>query len=306
MALDPHFLASDWLSRFTAALKGTVISSITDLLLHDGWLRDVLVFSWDIRSLEGRETIASYLQSNSFTKADIVDVYLIERTDLAPRVYNWAQVQAVGIEFAFTFDCRHGHARGYVRLLRDTDGIYKALTLLTELSDLVGHEELSTMPFEDDLAGNPNVAIPTKDLRSEFKNWQQEVESNPHVLIVGGAQTGLQVAARFKQMQIPTLVIERDARIGDVWRKRYPSLVLHTPKGHHTFLYQPYPANWPQFTTGSKLADWIEHYAFIQDLVVWTKSEFKQPPTYNPESQTWDVTVVRTVSRLSSDRHTSS
>ncbi|RPD67281.1 dimethylaniline monooxygenase (N-oxide-forming) [Lentinus tigrinus ALCF2SS1-7] len=294
MELDPHFLASQWLSRFTSALNGADANSFIDkLFLPDGWLRDVLVLSWDIRSLEGRKKIASYLESNSFTTARIVDVCLDETVYLAPRIYNLPQLQAVGVEFAFTFECRHGHGRGYVRLLLDADGIYKAFTLLTELADLVGHEELSTLLFQDDRARDPKVAIPTKELQSEFAKWKQEVETNPHVLIVGGAQTGLQVAARFKQMQIPTLVIDREARIGDSWRKRYPSLVLHTPKGHHSFLYQPFPANWPQFPSSGKLADWIEHYAFIQDLIVWTKTEFKEPPTYHPDSQTWDVTVIR-------------
>ena len=44
----------------------------------------------------------------------------------------------------------------------------------------------------------------------------------------------MHLAARFKQMDIPAVVIERDARIGDGWRKRYPSLTLHTPKRHHS------------------------------------------------------------------------
>ena len=42
------------------------------------------------------------------------------------------------------------------------------------------------------------------------------------------------MAARFKQMKIPALIIERNARVGDNWRKRYPSLTLHTVKRHHT------------------------------------------------------------------------
>ena len=46
-------------------------------------------------------------------------------------------------------------------------------------------------------------------------------------------------------------------------------------------LYQPYPTNWPEFTPRDKLADWLEHYASIQDLIVWTKSELKSRPTYN-------------------------
>lgn len=42
------------------------------------------------------------------------------------------------------------------------------------------------------------------------------------------------MAARFKQMKIPALVIDRNARVGDNWRKRYPTLTLHTVKRHHT------------------------------------------------------------------------
>ena len=52
-------------------------------------------------------------------------------------------------------------------------------------------------------------------------------------IIVGGGQAGLTVAARCNQMNIPALVIEKHARIGDNWRKRYETLVLHTPKEHH-------------------------------------------------------------------------
>ena len=30
-------------------------------------------------------------------------------------------------------------------------------------------------------------------------------------------------------MDIPTLIIEKNERVGDNWRKRYKSLALHTP-----------------------------------------------------------------------------
>ncbi len=98
-------------------------------------------------------------------------------------MYNLPQLLATGVEFAFTFNGRHGHARRYVSLLRDMDGMYKALTLLTELSELVGHEEVNTVLFEDDLAGNMKLAIPIKDLNSGFENWRQQVERKPDVLI---------------------------------------------------------------------------------------------------------------------------
>ena len=58
-------------------------------------------------------------------------------------------------------------------------------------------------------------------------------------------------------------------------------------------LYQPYPSNWPEFTPRDKLADWLELYASIQDLVVWTNAEFKGRPAYNPETNDWAVTITR-------------
>ncbi len=118
-------------------------------------------------------------------------------------------------------------------------------------------------------------------------------------------------------MDIPALVVERHVRIGDSWRKRYPSLTLHTVRRHHTcklhamsdcisrnerlttltlsplVLYQPYPSNWPQFTPRDKIADWLEQYAATQDLVVWTNAELKVKPIYNAETKDWDVTILR-------------
>ena len=58
-------------------------------------------------------------------------------------------------------------------------------------------------------------------------------------------------------------------------------------------LYQPFPSNWPEFTPRDKYADWLEHYASIQDLVVWTSSELNPHPKYNAEDHRWDITISR-------------
>ena len=112
-------------------------------------------------------------------------------------------------------------------------------------------------------------------------------------------------------MNITSLVIERNSRIGDSWRKRYSTLVLHTTRRHttrqygaiviliqlielpFTVLYQPFPSNWPDFAPACKLADWLEYYASVQDLTVWMKTQFKQPPTYDSKLRRWNVTVIR-------------
>ena len=42
-----------------------------------------------------------------------------------------------------------------------------------------------------------------------------------------------------------------------------------------------------------KFADWLEHYASIQDLVVWTSTELKEHPKYDSTTRRWTVTLLR-------------
>ncbi|KAI0750653.1 dimethylaniline monooxygenase (N-oxide-forming) [Daedaleopsis nitida] len=287
MAADSHSIASSWLAALTSAITSGDIDALSTLFLPDGWLRDLLVFTWDLRSLEGREKIRAFL-SPTLSEAQVSSIKLDADVNLAPRSSFIAQLQAHDVEFGITFECRRGHGRGYVRLLPDAVGEYKALTVLMMLSDLHGYEETNTLILRDELAADHS-----KDASEEFEKWVSETETKPYVLIVGGAQTGLQLAARFKQMNIPTLVIERTPRVGDVWRNRYPSLTLHTPRRQHSLLYQTYPSNWPEYTPRDKLAQWIEHYAIVQDVVVWTNAELQPHPKYDSAAHEWDVTVLR-------------
>ncbi|OJT13103.1 hypothetical protein TRAPUB_10373 [Trametes pubescens] len=286
MALNPRLIASTWLTAFRTASQSGDGGAFAALFLPNGWLRDLLVFTWDIHSLEGRDKVAAHV-ANTLANAQIQDIRLDDTAHLAPEVSFLPQIHAVDVEFAITFECRTGHGRGHIRLLPDQDGTFRALTALLMLSDLRGHEEQNILTFRDD------TAAPGRDLQKDFANWVHGVETNPHVLIVGAGQTGVQVAARFKALQIPTLVIERHAQVGDVWRKRYPTLALHTIKRQNTLLYQPYPSNWPEYTPRDKLADWLEHYVSIQDLVVWTDSELQPRPVYDAVTGTWDVTICR-------------
>lgn len=66
-----------------------------------------------------------------------------------------------------------------------------------------------------------------------------------------------------------------------------------TPFLHHTVLYQPYPTNWPTYTPKEKLADWMEHYAHSQDLVIWCSSYIldNPRPVYDMASCRWTLTV---------------
>ena len=178
MGIDPRRIASDWLAECTSALAATDVDAFAALLLPDGWMRDFLVFTWDIRALAGRDKIAAYLRP-TLARAQIAGVRLDESTHLAPRAVPLRQMGGtLCVELAFVFECAHGHGRAHVRLVEDAEGAYRAVTLFVELADLVGHEELTTMPLRDDLTG-----IPGRDMQKEFEEWVHEVETEPYVLI---------------------------------------------------------------------------------------------------------------------------
>ena len=53
--------------------------------------------------------------------------------------------------------------------------------------------------------------------------------TQPYVVIVGGGQGGIALGARLRQLGVPTIIVDSNARPGDQWRKRYKSLCLHDP-----------------------------------------------------------------------------
>jgi len=111
------------------------------------------------------------------------------------------------------------------------------------------------------------------------------------VLIIGGGHSGLEVAARLKYLGVRTLVVEKNARIGDNWRNRYEALCLHDPVWYDHMAYLPFPPTWPVFTPAHKFANWLEHYAEALELDVWTSSDVQH--AQKNQSGSWDITVDR-------------
>jgi putative flavoprotein involved in K+ transport len=59
---------------------------------------------------------------------------------------------------------------------------------------------------------------------------------------------------------VPTIIIEKNDRPGDSWRKRYKSLCLHDPVWYDHLPYLPFPDHWPVFSPKDKIGDWLEMY----------------------------------------------
>jgi putative flavoprotein involved in K+ transport len=129
------------------------------------------------------------------------------------------------------------------------------------------------------------------------ENWldwrrrtREFTDAEPEVIIIGAGQCGLAVAANLGLSGVDTLVIEKNARVGDNWRNRYRSLVLHDPIWADHLPYLPFPDSWPVRTPKDKLGDWLELYATAMDLNVWTGAELVGA-SYDDDANRWTVRV---------------
>lgn len=93
-------------------------------------------------------------------------------------------------------------------------------------------------------------------------------------------------------LDVDTLVIDREDRIGDSWRHRYHQLVLHDPVWFDHMPYLPFPSSWPIFTPKDKLAEFFESYVKLLELNVWTKTELASS-SWNEAKKEWTVELAR-------------
>ena len=106
------------------------------------------------------------------------------------------------------------------------------------------------------------------------------------MLIIGAGRAGLSTAARLRQLGVDTLVVDRNARVGDNWRNRYHSLVLHNEVWANHLPYMPFPDTWPTYIPKDLVADWFEAYAEFMELNVWTSTEFLGA-SFDPDTELW-------------------
>lgn len=57
---DARSIVFEWLGIYNDTLCSLDSLAVANTFLYDGWLRDVLTFSWDLRALEGRDKISQH------------------------------------------------------------------------------------------------------------------------------------------------------------------------------------------------------------------------------------------------------
>jgi putative flavoprotein involved in K+ transport len=87
------------------------------------------------------------------------------------------------------------------------------------------------------------------------------------IVIVGGGASGLSAAGALKRRGLDALVLDRNARVGDVWAQRYDRLRLHTV--YSSIAHYPLPHHYPKYPTKDQYAEYLRAYArhFKLDIV---------------------------------------
>jgi putative flavoprotein involved in K+ transport len=276
-AVEPVAAQVDqWLARFEEALAAGDSAAASELFADDSFWRDLIAFTWNIKTVEGPAGVK-----------DMLDATL---ASIRPRGWHTSEppTEADGVTDAWLeFETEAGRGSGHLRL---RDG--KAWTLLTTLYELKGHEERKG-------PGRPMGAAhgAARDRLSWLEQREKEAaelghETQPYVLIVGGGQGGIALGARLRQLDVPTIIVERNERPGDSWRKRYKSLCLHDPVWYDHLPYIKFPENWPVFSPKDKIGDWLEMYTKVMELNYWTSTTVKSA-TYDEAAGEWIVVVER-------------
>ena len=279
--------ATRWLSAFETALVSRDAARIGALFHDDSYWRDILAFTWHLTPVEGRDKLAARLAvEQAHTDAH---GFHLPAGRKPPR-----HVRRLGIdciEAIFEFSTAVGHGAGIVRLSQGKDGEeMKAWLVSTTLEELRGHEEKIG-------ANRPTGAAYSRNFGGD--NWadmrqkaQAYTDREPTVLVVGGAQAGLSIAARLNQLGVDTLLVEKWPRIGDSWRKRYHSLALHNSIHLNHLPYMDFPPTWPKYIPKDMLGNWFEFYADVMEINCWTDTEFVAG-TWDEKTKTWTARLKR-------------
>ena len=273
---NPNQQVTDWLNGFDKALAGGDVSAAAGMFDTESFWRDLVPFTWNIKTMEGQDQISDMLNA--------------QLGQVKPS--NWAldgdATHADGVTDGWiTFETAVARGKGHIRLKGD-----KCWTLLTTMVELKGHEEKKGPTREN---GVDHGAFEGR------KNWLErktEAEATlgyseqPYCVIIGGGQGGIALGARMKRLGVPTIIIEKNERPGDSWRKRYKSLCLHDPVWYDHLPYLPFPDHWPVFSPKDKIGDWLEMYTKIMELNYWSSTECTGA-SYDEAKGEWTVNVNR-------------
>ena len=234
---------SGWLSRFDKALRDGDIAAAAKMFAPESYWRDLVSFTWNIATVEGPDGVADLLKET------------LNHTLPSDWALDGDATESGGIvEGWFSFQTALARGKGHIRL-KDN----QAFTLLTTMAELKGYEEHKG---PNRVLGLVHGIVPGRSNWLEDNKREEEELGNskqPYCLIIGGGQGGVMLGARLKRLGVTAIIVEKNEKPGDSWRKRYKSLCLHDPVWYDHFPYLPFPDDWPIFSPKFYRSTLIKH-----------------------------------------------
>lgn len=272
----PQDRVDRWFADFEAALAAHDVEGAAGMFAPTSYWRDLVAFSWNITTVEGREGVADLLRATL--------------ASTAPSGFRTTEppTEADGVTQAwFAFDTAVGRGSGLLRLTDEG-----AWTFLTDLRELTGHEEGRGRRRPKGVEHGVVRGRESWSQRRAREAAELGTTTQPYVVVIGGGQGGIALGARLRQLGVPAVTVDRHDRPGDQWRGRYRSLCLHDPVWYDHLPYLKFPDTWPVFSPKDKLGDWLEMYVRVMEVPYWSRSTVTKA-TWDDAAQRWTVHVDR-------------
>ncbi|WP_284224395.1 flavin-containing monooxygenase [Mycobacterium antarcticum] len=275
-APTPQVRIDAWLADFEAAIAVRDIERIVAKFAVDSFWRDLISFTWNIKTVEGRDGVANMLGAR-----------LAETSPSGFRTREEPTADGDVTSAFIEFETAVGRGTGHIRLKGD-----ECWTLLTAMQELKGYEEHK---------GATRVLGAVHGSDPDTRSWAEKradeeaalgYGTEPYTLVVGGGQGGIALGARLRQLGVPAIVVDTHERPGDQWRKRYKSLCLHDPVWYDHLPYMPFPQNWPVFAPKDKIGDWLEFYTRVMEVPYWSKTSCLSA-SFDDAEKRWTVELDR-------------
>lgn len=272
----PAAIAAVWVDKFADAVSGNTVGDPTALFTEGATWHDFMSFSWDITNRVGRDDMATGLQAMLAQARP----YNFRLSAEQPPVLSDGAVLVF-----FEFDTEHRVNRAHARL---EGGDWLCSILSTQAHDFSEHPAAIG---RNRVQGKVHGYVKDRARWSAARAAERDFRTTqPPVVILGAGHNGLSLAAYFKAFGIDALVIDRNERVGDNWRKRYSSLALHSLMNADHLAYYPFPQTWTEHTPKDKFADHLESYVSALDLNVWTGTEVLDA-AYDDTSKEWAISI---------------
>ena len=264
------------------------VSAVTELFVDDCYWRDLVALSWNLTTAEGKDDLAKMLAAtlpHSTPGNFKLDGEAAEAAGSGEDTDGDEASRVIEAWYTFTTPVLRG--KGLMRL---RDG--KCWTFLTSAQELL---EFPESKGTRRIKGAEHGVVPGRKNWLDRRTEQQQslgTTAQPYVLIVGGGQGGIGLAARLRRLGVSALVIDKHPRPGDQWRSRYYSLSLHDPVWYDHMPYLPFPDDWPVFTPKDKMGDWLESYVKIMELDYWSNTVCRRA-SFDDAAQEWTVELER-------------